>query len=71
MKQLIVKCKVPIEKHNTKRDCGRFLFKIVNKKQIHAKCPSCGSYAIVSVSECGELVITHIKEGEEILCQKA
>lgn len=67
----IYKCKAQVEKHNEKRDCNRFLFKTINEKQMHIKCPSCGSYAIITGGLNGKLTITHIKEGEDTICQQA
>lgn len=67
----IYKCKAQIEKHGESRDCNRFLLKVINDKQMHVKCPSCGSYAIVSGGQNGKLSITHIKEGEDAICQQA
>ena len=68
----IYKCKAQVEKHKEDRDCNRFLFKMINNnKQMHLKCPACGSYAIVSVGAEKKLTITHIKEGEDLLCQMA
>jgi len=67
----IYKCKAQVDKHNETRDCNRFLFKVINEKQMHIKCPSCGSYAIVRGELSGKLSITHIKEGEDAICKKA
>ena len=68
----IYKCKSQVEKHGKVKDCNRFLFKMINdNKQMHLKCPACGSYAIVSIEPNNKLSITHIKEGEDLLCQMA
>ena len=68
----IYKCKAQVEKHGKSKECNRFLFKMINNnKQMHIKCPACGSYAIVSTGPDKKLTITHIKEGEDLLCQIA
>jgi len=67
-KEEIIKCKCIVKKHGIERECGRFLIKRINKKQLHVKCSSCGSYAIITAHD-GGLDVVHIKEDEEILCQ--
>lgn len=67
----VYKCKAQVEKHGKDKECNRFLLKMINDEQMHLKCPSCGSYAIVSIGQNNKLSITHIKEGEDLLCQMA
>jgi len=66
--QDIVKCKNLIEKNGNQRVCDRFLLKRINNKQLHVKCPSCGSFAIITADNEGKLQIIHVKEGENIIC---
>lgn len=69
MPEQIIKCKATVTKHGKDRLCERFIMKFVNdRKQIHSKCPSCGSYTIITANG-DKLDIVHLKEGEEVLCQ--
>jgi len=68
-KEIIIKCKATVEKHGKDRICDRFIMKFINgRKQIHSKCPSCGSYVIITANG-NDFDIVHLREGEEVICQ--
>lgn len=68
--QEVIKCKNKVDRKGSEHECGRFIAKFITKKQIHIKCPSCSSYAVIMVED-GDLMVIHVdKKGEEQICKK-
>jgi phage FluMu protein Com len=69
-KMEIVKCKNEVVRRGVKKECNRFLGKILDDGSLVIKCPDCSHYAIVEAKG-DKLIIVHLdKNGEDEICRK-